>query len=96
MTIDKTILDLLSSECKANSRLRKNFDLCNSENDLSLKTLNASNFYDNSGTRTESVILDADGVTRAAQIEQGRWHNLETLQSDTIIVEAKDWYMGTI
>lgn len=48
------------------------------------------NFYDNNGILTESVILDAEGEIRAIQIEQGRWHNLESLQSGTILFEAKD------
>lgn len=48
------------------------------------------NLYDGSGTLTESVILDAEGEIRAAQIEQGRWHNLESLETGTILYEAKD------
>lgn len=48
------------------------------------------NFYDVNGAFTESVILDAEGCTRAVQIEQGRWHNLESLESGTILFEAKD------
>lgn len=48
------------------------------------------NFYDNNGLLTESVILDAAGLTRAVQIEKGRWHNLESLESGTILFEAKD------
>ena len=47
-------------------------------------------FYDDNGTLSESVILDAEGDIRAVQIERGRWHNLESLQSGTIIFEAKD------
>lgn len=47
-------------------------------------------FYDDNGSLTESVILDAKGTTRAVQIEQVRWHNLESLESGTIIFEAKD------
>ena len=117
MTIDKELLDQLTAHAKANPRLRQNYDLRNSEKDLSQRMLNAiepgtvmpihrhpnttttviiirgkmrQNFYDDNGTLTESVILDAEGDTRAIQIEQGRWHNLESLQSDTIIFEAKD------
>lgn len=48
------------------------------------------NFYDDKGILTESVILDAEGDNRAVQIEQGRWHNLESLESGTILFEAKD------
>lgn len=117
MIIDSKLLDDLSVEAKSNPRLRKNYDLRNSENDLSQRMLNAiepgtmmpihrhpktsttviiirgkmrQNFYDDNGTLTESVILDADGDTRAIQIEQCRWHNLESLQSGTVIFEAKE------
>ena len=48
------------------------------------------NFYDDNGTLIESVIPDAEGDTRAVQIEQGRWHNLERLESGTILFEAKE------
>lgn len=48
------------------------------------------NFYDDNGSLTDSVIIDAEGLTRAVQIEQGRWHNLESLESGTILFEAKD------
>lgn len=48
------------------------------------------NFYDDNGELTESVILDAECDTRVIQIEQGRWHNLDSLESGTIIFEAKD------
>lgn len=48
-------------------------------------------FYDENGKLTESVILDAEGCTRAVQIEQGRcWNNLDSLESGTILFEAKD------
>lgn len=117
MVLDKALLDQLTSEAEENPRLRRNYDLRNSENDLSQRMLNAiepgtvmpihrhpntsttviiirgkmrQNFYDDNGILTESVILDAEGDKRAVQIEQGRWHNLESLQSGTIIFEAKD------
>lgn len=48
------------------------------------------NFYDFNGNLTESALLDAEGEIRAVLIEKGRWHNLESLQSGTIIFEAKD------
>ena len=117
MTLGNAILDKLSSEAKTNPRLRKNYDLRNSENDLSQRMLNAiepgtvmpihrhpitsttviiirgkmrQNFYDDKGILTESVTLDAEGLTRVVQIEQGRWHNIESLESGTILFEAKD------
>lgn len=117
MIINQNLLDDLSAQAKANPRLRQNYDLRNSENDLSQRMLNAiepgtvmpihrhpntsttviiirgkmrQNFYDDNGTLIESVILDAEGDTRAVQIEQGRWHNLESLESGTILFEAKE------
>ena len=48
------------------------------------------NFYDENGILMESVILNADGIIRAVQIEKGRWHNLESLELGTILFEAKD------
>lgn len=117
MTIDNELLDNLTAKAKANPRLRQNYDLRNSENDLSQRMLNAiepgtvmpihrhpntsttviiirgkmrQNFYDDNSTLTESVTLDAEGATRAVQIEKSRWHNLESLESGTILFEAKD------
>lgn len=117
MIIEEIFLDNLSSTARLNPRLRKNYDLRNSENDLSQRMLNAiepgtvmpihrhpntsttviiirgkmrQKFYDDNGTLTESVVLDAEGDTRAIQIEQGRWHNLESLETGTVIFEAKD------
>lgn len=48
------------------------------------------NFYDDNGFQTESVVLDANRMTRAIQIEIGCWHNLESLESGTILFEAKN------
>lgn len=117
MIIEKNTLNKLTNDAKTSPRLRKNYDLRNSENDCSQRMLNAiepgtvmpihrhpdtsttviiirgkmrQNFYDDNGTLTESVTLDAEGDIRAIQIEQGRWHNLESLESGTIIFEAKN------
>lgn len=117
MTIDNELLDNLTAKAKANPRLRQNYDLRNSENDLSQRMLNViepgtvmpihrhpntsttviiirgkmlQNFYDDSGKLTEYIQLDAEGATRAVQIEKSRWHNLESLESGTILFEAKD------
>lgn len=48
------------------------------------------NFYDDNGILSESVILDAGGDIRAVQIEQDRWHSLESLQTGTVIFESKN------
>lgn len=117
MIIDDTIFSKLTFEAQKNPRLRKNFDLRNSEADLSQRMLNAiepgtvmpihrhpdtsttviiikgtikQNFYNNEGVLTESVLLSANGKNRIIQIERGRWHNLECLETGTILFEAKD------
>lgn len=117
MIIDSALLDSLSQEAKESIRLRKNFDLRNSESDNSQRMLNAvepgsampihrhpntsttviiirgkirQNFYDDNGNIVETVFLDANGLNRAVQIEKGRWHNLESLESGSVIFEAKD------
>jgi len=117
MLIDSSLLDLLTSQAKANPRLRQNYDLRNSETDKSQRMLNAvepgsimpihrhpntsttviiirgkirQNFYDDNGNMVETVLLDANGLNRAVQIEKGRWHNLESIESGSVLFEAKD------
>ena len=117
MKIDTALLDRLTQQAKSNARLRMNYDLRNSEKDLSQRMLNAVepgtimpihrhpttsttvviirgsikyNFYDDNGSLTESVILDANGYDRAVQIEKDRWHSLESLESGSVLLEAKD------
>ena len=38
-------------------------------------------FYDDAGNKTESVILDANGDVRCINVEKGRWHSLECMES---------------
>ena len=117
MKIDSELLDRLTQQAKSNARLRMNYDLRNSEKDLSQRMLNAVepgtimpihrhpttfttvviirgsikyNFYDDTGNLTESVFLDANGYDRAVQIEKDRWHNLDSLESGSVLLEAKD------
>ena len=47
-------------------------------------------FYDENGNETERVVLDADGDLRMLNVEKDRWHSLESLESGTILFEAKD------
>ena len=47
-------------------------------------------FYDNAGNKTESVVLDANGDIRCINVEKGRWHSLECLESGSVILECKD------
>lgn len=117
MVIDEKLLNGLTESAKVDIRLRKNFDLRNSAEDLSQRMLNAvepetimpihrhpntsttvvilrgaikQNFYDDEANLTESVILDSEGDVRAVQIEKGRWHNLESLKTGSVLFEAKD------
>ena len=47
-------------------------------------------FYDDEGRLTEEVLMVPGGENPAVQIEKGRWHNLECLEPDTVLFEAKD------
>lgn len=47
-------------------------------------------FYDESGNKTESVVLDAKGEPRCLNVERGRWHSLECLESGSVLLECKD------
>ena len=47
-------------------------------------------FYDESGNKTESVVLDAKGEPRCLNVEKGRWHSLECLESGSVLLECKD------
>lgn len=47
-------------------------------------------FYDDNGNMTESVILDANGDVRCINVEKGRWHSLECMESGSVLLECKD------
>lgn len=47
-------------------------------------------FYDDAGNKTESVLLDANGDVRCINVEKGRWHSLECLESGSVLLECKD------
>ena len=47
-------------------------------------------FYDDTGRKTESVVLDARGDLRCLNVEKGRWHSLECLESGSVLLECKD------
>ena len=47
-------------------------------------------FYDENGNETERVVLDADGDLRMLNVEKGRWHSLECLESGSVLYESKD------
>ena len=117
MIIDKNILDNLTAQAKASSRLRMAMDLRNGPEDGSQRMLNALEpgtvmpihrhlessesvvllrgkikwiFYDEEGNETESIILDSNGDVRCINVEKGRWHSLECLASDSVLLESKD------
>lgn len=48
------------------------------------------NVYDDMGRVVESVVLKAGTDCSAYQLEKGRWHNIESLESGTVIFEGKD------
>lgn len=47
-------------------------------------------FYDDSGKVDEEVVLDANGDVRGINVEKGRWHSLECLESGSVLLESKD------
>lgn len=47
-------------------------------------------FYDDNGRVDEEVALDANGDVRCINVEKGRWHSLECLESGSVLLESKD------
>ena len=47
-------------------------------------------FYDDAGQVTEVIDLAPGGDCAAANIPIGQWHTVESLESGTVILEAKD------
>ena len=47
-------------------------------------------FYDDAGKETDAVVLDANGEPRCLNVEKGRWHSLECLESGSVLFECKD------
>ena len=115
MVIDKKLLDELTAQAKASSRLRMNYDLRNSAADQSQRMLNAiepgtvmpihrhmgssetvicirghfvEKFYDEHGILTEAVDMVPGGLM--VNVPAGQWHNLESLESGTVLFECKD------
>lgn len=46
--------------------------------------------YNDEGTPIEAVLLEADGPVRGLEIPVGAWHSLISLQSGTVLFEAKE------
>ena len=47
-------------------------------------------FYDEEGNVTEEVLMVPGGENPVVQVEKGRWHSLECLESNTVLFESKD------
>ena len=47
-------------------------------------------FYDEEGNVTEEVLMVLGGENPVVQVEKGRWHSLECLESGTVLFESKD------
>lgn len=47
-------------------------------------------FYDDNGKVDEEVVLDDNGDERCINVEKGRWHSLECLESGSVLLECKD------
>lgn len=48
------------------------------------------NYYDDNGNLTESFLVSADGDIRGVSVPIGKWHNCESLEIGTVILECKD------
>ena len=48
------------------------------------------NYYDDNGNLTETFLLSAEGDLRGLSVPKGQWHNAESLESGTVILECKD------
>ena len=46
--------------------------------------------YDDSGNLTEEILMEVGGDCPVLQIPAGQWHTIESLESGTVIFEAKD------
>lgn len=64
--------------------------LASSETVVLLRGKICWHFYDDTGNKTESVVLDANGDVRCINVEKARWHSLECLESGSVILECKD------
>lgn len=61
-----------------------------SETVVMLRGKGCWNYYDDNGNLTETILLSADGDLRCISVPKGQWHNAESLQSGTVILECKD------
>lgn len=64
--------------------------LASSETVVLLRGKICWHFYDDEGNETENIVLDANGDVRCINVEKGRWHSLECLESGSVLLESKD------
>lgn len=64
--------------------------LASSETVVILRGKICWHFYDDAGKETETVVLDANGESRCLNVEKGRWHSLECLESGSVLFGCKD------
>ena len=48
------------------------------------------NYYDDNGNLMESFVVSTDGDLKGISVPKGQWHNSESLESGTVILECKD------
>lgn len=48
------------------------------------------NYYDNNSNLTGTFLLSADDDIRGLSEPKGQWHNAESMESGTVILECKD------
>lgn len=117
MIIDKNLLDQVSEQAKASSRLRMNYNFHQLLEDKCHRMLNAVepgtvvpihrhptkdesfvilrgkvrvNTYNDDGSVMESVVLCQEEGRYGVDIKKGVWHNLESLEPDSVIFECKE------
>ena len=47
-------------------------------------------FYNDAGEMTEEILMEVGGDCPVLQIPAGQWHDIDVLESGTVIFEAKD------
>lgn len=47
-------------------------------------------FYNDAGEMTEDILMEVGGDCPVLQIPAGQWHDIDVLESGTVIFEAKD------
>ena len=114
MIIDQKILDELTTQAKASSRLRQAYDLRNTPEEESQRMFNAIEpgteipihrhlnssetvlcvrghfeelLYDEEGNLEQVIDMVPGG--NIVNVEAGKWHNLRSMESGTVLFEAK-------